>query len=196
MRVLLLFIFASLISCSIARKTDVKFKEENANSIISYLDAKKVSNYSNDVATFNGINTFIEYNNSDKLSVPEAYFFNKEGYRVKDNFNGTNCGQVIGNIDQINNAPCDRKEHINDWIAKYNFPLKTNTDIASDNEQYDAYIIITWAIFSDRFNETSFKWYKDIKEYKDLKIKTILLDIDVIDSWTLNDKQKETLGLK
>ena len=67
------------------------------------------------------------------------------------------------------------------------------TDISSDD--YDIYVLINWAIFLDSNNETSFNWYTSLKNNKELKIKVLLINLDVQETWQLTDKQKEFLGV-
>jgi len=55
--------------------------------------------------------------------------------------------------------------------------------------------LINWAIFLDSNNETSFNWYKSLKSNKDLKIKVILINLDVQESWNLTEGQKKFLGV-
>jgi len=110
-------------------------------SLQTFLDGR-VEYDKADIATLNHINALVSYSDAGKFSVPEAYFFNKEGYQVKDNFKGTNCGQVIKNTGQINTAPPDNKQHITDWMKDYSFPFEEGTPSNAGGE-YDAYVVIT-----------------------------------------------------
>jgi hypothetical protein len=66
---------------------------------------------------------------------------------------------------------------------------------ASSTDVYDIYVLINWAIFLDSNNETSFNWYTSLKNNKELKIKVILINLDVQEIWNLTDGQKEFLGV-
>ncbi|AXG73652.1 hypothetical protein DVK85_05155 [Flavobacterium arcticum] len=157
----------------------------------NYLNKKGYEVSANEIATLNGINTFIEYNNSEKLVIPEAYFFNKDGYLISG-FEGTGCGMAISNIDEISNASSDNKEHFKDWITNYNFLSSDNTEAS-----YDAYVIINWAMFVDGMNDdTSYNWYKSLKNNKDLNIRIIFLNLDIQENWKLSDDNKKVLGLE
>lgn len=188
-------------SCTITRNASIEFKEENKASLISFLDAKEAVYEQEDVAVLKDFRTFIAYNDSEKLVAPEAYFFNKDGYRVINNFKGTRCGLVINNIREVNNAPLDEsKDHINNWLKNFTF-LSDSSHHTNPEDDYDVYVIISWAKFADpiakgNINDTTLSWYKSLKENPDLKIKTILLNIDVQESWALSDEYKEAIGMK
>jgi len=190
-----------LYSCTLTRtiRTNIVFKKETPEALLSFLEGKGAAYDRADIATLNGINAWISYNDTGKLSVTEAYFFNKEGYRVKDNFKGTSCGQVINNAHQINTAPSDNKEHITTWLKDYDFLFEENP-VALPAEEYDAYVIVTWAKFVDPIttssNENAVAWYKSLRNNHDMKIKTIFLNLDIQDTWTLSAEQEKALDLK
>jgi hypothetical protein len=199
MKKLILFLLTlSTLSCTITRKVkmELTFQKQTKTNIESYLKSKAVDHSLNDIATLNNVQTFAEYGSTDRLSVPEAYFFNSEGYRVKDNFKGTSCGQVINNAEKISAAPSENKEHISDWISKYSF-LEDPGNITTAG--YDAFVIVTWATFADAIkgspNTTGFNWYKSLKQNKDVKIKVIFLNLDVQDNWQISDEQQKAIGL-
>lgn len=195
-----LFVFLTT-SCTITRNVSLDFKEENKGSLISFLDAKEADHEEEDVAILKDFRTFIAYNDNKKLVAPEAYFFNKDGYRVVNNFKGTSCGLVINNIQEVNNAPVEEsKEHISNWLKDFAF-LSDSSHHTNTEDDYDVYVVISWAKFADHIakgsiNETTLSWYKSLKENTDLKIKTILLNLDVQESWALSDEHKEAIGMK
>ena len=192
----LLISLSALTSCTITKKVSINFEKETDTTLLQSLEKNNVIYNKGDLATLKNIVVLSQYSQQGKLSIPEAYFFNKEGYRVHDNFKGTRCGQVITNIEKVNDAPVENKEHISDWIKDYNFMA----DPAIEGLEYDAYVILTWGNFIDKdahaANETAFKWYKSLKEdKKNLKIKTILLNLDVQDTWGITKEQEDALGM-
>jgi hypothetical protein len=198
-KITLLICVFTLVSCTITRtrSTNIKFNVQTDTTLLQLLDQNNVSYAKEDIATLKDITALYKFSDEDKISIPEAYFFNKDGYRVRDNFKGTSCGQVITNIDKIKDAPTDKKELITDWIKDINFM----SDPEIVNEGYDAYVIISWGVFLDKdlhaANETAFKWYESLKkDNKSLKIKAILLNLDVQDRWNLTEAQKVSLGIK
>jgi hypothetical protein len=149
-----------------------------------------------DLAVLNNVNAFAVFNDKERISVPEAYFFNKEGKRVKDNFRGTSCGQVISNPEKISKAPASGDEHLNEWLKYISLYKAGGENVISG--AYDAYVIIPWAIFltsvSKDINQTSFNWYRSLKDYKNIKV--ILLNLDVQQGWELSNEQKSAFGIK
>ncbi len=164
--------------------------------MLAFLDRNNVDYKKEDLATLNSAYAYGLFSNNGYLKVPEAHFFNSDGYRVHNNFKGTNCGQVINNADKINTAPTDKKELINDFAENFDFMAVPN----EAQTKYDAYVVISWGIFADKdvhqANETAFKWYKSLKKnYPDMKIKVILLNIDLQEKWQLTKEQEEILGV-
>ena len=169
----------------------IDFKIENQNSITKYLDEKKVEYTLDDIAILRDIKVFGDYGKTERLVVPEAYFFNKDGFLLKNNNKGVGCGASIKNLSKILKSKYDVNETISTRLKDYK--ILGNNDVLT--EQYDIYILINWAIFLDSNNETSFNWYKSLKSNKDLKIKVILINLDVQESWNLTEGQKKFLGV-
>ena len=44
-------------------------------------------------------------------------------------------------------------------------------------------------------NDTSFNWYKSVKENESLNLKVILLNYDIMDTWEISDENKKVLNL-
>lgn len=59
---------------------EINFSKENLASLSGYLKEQNVNFDIKDLATLKNINTFSFYNNNELLVVPEAYFFNREGF--------------------------------------------------------------------------------------------------------------------
>lgn len=187
-------IIISLFFISITNvNAQITFKRESKESMVKYLEDKGVQFDAEDIATLHDLNVFKQYYTNQMLSVPEAYFFNKDGYRVSKELRGDSCGQSIKNAKKINKIAFDDKQIFWDWIKTYSFPfMKEN-----DSTNYDAYVIITWAVFAHtNSNETAFKWYKSLKENKDMKVKVLLLNIDVQTDWQISDENAKILGLQ
>ncbi|WP_291113737.1 hypothetical protein [Flavobacterium sp. UBA6135] len=178
-------------SIAICQKVDIEFKIENQNSLIEYLDKKKVDYTLDDVAILKDIKVFGDYGKTERLVVPEAYFFNKEGFLIKNKKKGISCGATIKDLSKILKSKYDSNQKITTWMN--DFKILGKNDLLS--EDYDIYILINWAIFLDSNNEISFNWYKSLKSNKDLKIKVILINLDVQESWNLTEGQKIFLGV-
>ena len=191
MKIFLGIIFSIASSLAFCQNVKIDFKIENQNSITKYLDEKKVQYTLDDIAILRDIKVFGDYGKTERLVVPEAYFFNKDGFLLKNNNKGVGCGASIKNLSKILKSKYDVNETISTRLKDYK--ILGNNDVLT--EQYDIYILINWAIFLDSNNETSFNWYKSLKSNKDLKIKVILINLDVQESWNLTEGQKKFLGV-
>ena len=191
MKIFLGIIFSIASSLAFCQNVKIDFKIENQNSITKYLDDKKVEYTLDDIAILRDIKVFGDYEKTERLVVPEAYFFNKDGFLLKNNNKGVGCGASIKNLSKILKSKYDVNETISTRLKDYK--ILGNNDVLT--EQYDIYILINWAIFLDSNNETSFNWYKSLKSNKDLKIKVILINLDVQESWNLTEGQKKFLGV-
>ena len=191
MKIFLGIIFSIASSLAFCQNVKIDFKIENQNSITKYLDDKKVEYTLDDIAILRDIKVFGDYGKTERLVVPEAYFFNKDGFLLKNNNKGVGCGASIKNLSKILKSKYDVNETISTRLKDYK--ILGNNDVLT--EQYDIYILINWAIFLDSNNETSFNWYKSLKSNKDLKIKVILINLDVQESWNLTEGQKKFLGV-
>ncbi len=175
-KLLLLACIVTLTSCSItfSKKFNPDFQPQTDNSLTHFLDSNKVVYDKADIATLKDTVAIKKFAKKNDLTIPDAFFFNKDGYLVENNFKGKSCGHAINNANKINAAPSDKTEHINDWVNDFNF--KENID--TTNNDYDATIIITWGIYAHKsassVNREAFDWYKSLKEnYPNMKIRTI-----------------------
>lgn len=191
MKFFLGILFSLISSIAICQNVTIEFKIESQNSIIEYLDNKRVEYSLDDIAILKDIKVFGDYGKTERLVVPEAYFFNRDGFLLKNNNKGISCGASIKNLSKILKSKYDSNQTITAWLSDY--------IILGDKEtlfkEYDIYILINWAIFLDSNNEVSFNWYKSLKSNKDLKIKVILINLDVQESWNLTEGQKKFLGV-
>jgi hypothetical protein len=123
--------------------------------------------------------------------VPEILFFNTDGYLVKNRFNNNECSQVINDIQKINSLEYDKNITINDLLKNIT-PVYKNS---SETKKY--YVVINWAKFVGKINKQSFDWYNDLKKSSSNTIvNCILLNLDIQESWNLNEQQKKSLNIK
>lgn len=193
MKLSLLFaVVLCALSCTTTRNYKITFTEENRESISNYLNNKNIRHNAEDIAILKDITVLSYYGQTDKLSVPEAYFFNKDGFLIKNNQKGESCGQAISKLDKILKQPVDKEQPLEKWTQNFNF--LTDTGIIKD-DKYDLYVIIHWAVFLDEFNGTSFNWYKSLTDNPDYKVKTILLNLDVQEEWKITPEQRQSLNM-
>jgi hypothetical protein len=185
---LLFVLFSSLAVC---QKVEITFKSVNQDSIFNYLAKYKISYDLDDLAILKNIKVFSNYSVTERLAVPEAYFFNTDGFLLKNKNKGVSCGATVKDLSKIIKSKIDSNQRLSNWFDELTF-LGNETFLS---EKYDLYILINWALFLDSYNETSFNWYRSLKEKKDLKIKVILVNLDVQESWDLTEGQKQYLGI-
>lgn len=185
----LLFVLSS--SFAFCQKVDITFKSINQDSILTYLAKHQVLYEMDDLAILKNIKVFANYSETERLAVPEAYFFNTDGFLLKNKNEGVRCGATIKDLSKIMKSKIDSNQPLSNWLDELTF-LGTETFLS---ETYDLYVFINWALFLDSYNETSFNWYRSLKEKKELKIKVILVNLDVQESWHLTEGQKQFLGI-
>lgn len=185
---LLFCFFCSLVLC---QKVDITFKSVNQDSLINYLNKNQISYDLDDLAILKDIKVFGNYSATQRLAVPDAYFFNTDGFLLKNKNKGISCGANIKDLSKIMKSKIDSNQPLSNWLDELTF-LGTETFLS---ETYDLYVFINWALFLDSNNETSFNWYRSLKEKKELKIKVILVNLDVQETWHLTEGQKQFLGI-
>ncbi len=165
---------------------------ETAKSITRFLHKNKVPK---DIAVyvFSKMDFFNEACRND-LSIPEASFFNEQGYFVdymtSPIDSNTNVEPFLINASSINEMPCDSSNH----LSKYEGQLKnlqTNEDLIFSNEApINAYVIIHWAKFLGEINlNKSFDWINIIKKANENEnnIKLIFLNCDYQKAWNISE---------
>lgn len=93
-KLLLLCCIIIVQACTTTRKVSIDFARKDAVALEDYLHKAQLGFDEKDLAVLNDINAFAAFNSTGRLSLPEAYFFNREGKRVKDNFRGTVVGRL------------------------------------------------------------------------------------------------------
>lgn len=196
----LLFIlsfFVSFLAIAQKHKPSGHYEWENNNTLKTFLETNDVEINVKDLATLDYFNSWAYFDNNGFIQVPNAVFFNREGYRIAKNFVGEKCSQAIKGMEKIDTYKVNKDENINEWVSKYMaFPF---TKEPIFDEAYDAYVVIFYCKCLDSYddvNATAFRWYKSLKENDKIKVKAILLNLDIQDTWQLTDEQKKIIGLK
>ena len=84
MKIFIGVFFCLISTLTFSQKIAINFKIENEKSIVDYLDEKKLVYNLEDIAILKDIKVFSDYGKTERLVVPEAYFFNKEGFLLKN----------------------------------------------------------------------------------------------------------------
>ncbi|NRR92752.1 hypothetical protein HSX10_14345 [Winogradskyella undariae] len=187
--VALLFFVSSF--CFGQKQIEINFQTENDSTLIQYLKENKIDFSINQIATLKGIRTFGEYSRSNKLVVPEAYFYNSNGELIKNRGKGTYCGAEIKKIAKISKMKSDPNQTLQGFLKDIVIIDKSEFI----EERVDVYIVITWAKFLSEESQTSLNWFSSLIKQDKLKIKFLLLNLDIQESWRLTDDQKKYLGI-
>lgn len=186
-------LFLSLISfsCFAQKKIEINFKIENDSTIIQYLKENKIDFTNNQIATLKGIGTFGEYGRTEKLSVPHAYFFNSKGELIKNKGKGLYCGAEIKKLEKVSKMKSDPNQTLENFLN--DITILDGSMLTDEN--IDIYIVITWGKFLSSESETSLNWFSNLKKQENLKIKVLLLNLDIQERWNLTEGQKKHLGI-
>jgi len=179
------------------KKPSAKFEWENNASLQTFLEEHDVEINVKDLATLDYINSWVYFNNNGYIQVPSAIFFNREGFRIAKDFVGEKCSQTIKGMEKIDSYKVKKDENINEWVSKYMvFPFTTEPVFG---EPFDAYVILFYCKCLDSYddaNAMAFRWYKSLKNNNKVKVKAILLNLDIQDTWDVGDEHKKILGLE
>lgn len=191
-----------LLLCTMAfgQKRKLVYSYENTATLLQFLDENKVSYDLKDLATLNQLAYWVEYYNAEKLTVPSVYLFDSEGKRIIEDFDFAACGQTLNGLDSLEKIKAYKKEPevtLNTWLSELDFPF---TEEKPFTEPYDLYIIIFYGklIKTKTSNPTAFNWYNSIKANANtaVKIKPILVSIDLMDNWEIPAELKKHLGIE
>jgi len=185
----LLFFVSSF--CFAQKQIEINFQTENDSTLIQYLKENKVKFSNNQIATLTGIGTFAEYSREGKLVVPEAYFYNSKGQLIKNRGKGTYCGAEIKKIEKISKMKSDPNQILQGFLKDIVIIDKSEFI----EERVDVYIVIPWAKFLSEESQTSLNWFSSLIKQDKLKIKFLLLNLDIQESWKLTNDQKKYLGI-
>lgn len=187
--ILTLFVFLSTI-CN-GQKRELEFKMENDSTIIQFLDSKNIEYSKRQVATLKGIGTFGEFGRAKKLTIPDAYFFTSQGQMIENSGKGENCAAALSKLEKLAKMKFDPAITLQNFLK--DVTILEHSDFVQEN--IDLYVIITWGKFASSESETSFKWLSSLQNQEKLKIKVLLLNLDVHEKWNLNEDQKKYLGI-
>ncbi|MFC4739391.1 hypothetical protein ACFO3U_05240 [Flavobacterium ponti] len=127
-------------------------------------------------------------------SIPDAYFFNKNGEFVTYKKTASDCNakvdEFIAELNNFSSIEGDKTKNISEII-----PLLTNTK----NEKIDlneVTVLISWASFIGKVNEDkAFEWIRILDEAKNnnVKVNYYLINYDLQKSWDLNEEDENEI---
>ncbi|MCO6175979.1 hypothetical protein NHF50_13080 [Flavobacterium sp. NRK F10] len=187
----IMFLMLVSITSFAQKKIEINFKIENDSTIIHYLKAKKVDFSNDQIATLKGIGTFAEFSKTGRLVVPDAFFFNSKGELIKNKGKGMYCGAELKKLEKISKMKSDPGQTLENFLKE--ITILDGSTITDEN--VDMYIFITWGKFLSAESETSLNWFSNLANQENLKIKVLLLNLDIQENWNLTENQKEYLGI-
>jgi hypothetical protein len=189
-------------SLSFAQKNKLVFAYENPAKLLQFLDKSQVNYDTKDLAVLYQAADWLDLYYKERLTVPSVYLFNAEGNRIINNNEADMCGGIINGIEsleKIKTYKTDTNDTMNKWLEKIDFRFTSEENVQKFlKEPYDLYVIIFYGnlIKTKSSNPTAFNWYNSLKKNTSIKIKPILLSIDIMDDWRLSPEFKTEFGLK
>lgn len=194
----LLILIVLLVSCKVTttRKAKIDFKLETKESLEYYLSENDVDYSANHLYSLKDIQTFAEFNDQEKLSLPEVLFFNENGLQVKNAFNNKECTTILSDFEVIDNLEVDPAAWDFDTLLKKLHPLHSREVKKGNNSVvifYGKYVSNEKSI-----NKQSFEWYKEISKAANAKsnINILLASLDVMENWNLTEETKRSIGIQ
>lgn len=181
------------VGCSITftKKANFEFSLETPSSIKEYVQENNIRVRPQHLYSLKDLQTFAEYNENDRLSLPEILFFNKEGKQVENNFNTNKCTNILNDIPQINSLNIDSTaNNITQKSSEFQplFESEFNNNIPS--------VVIFFAKFTKNhksINRQSFEWYELALQQEEVNI--FLVSFDLMEEWNISEETKQSLRI-
>ena len=164
-------------------------KLEDDVSLNNFLRKLKIKD--EPIYTFKNIDTLYKF--YSKASIPEAFFFNQQGFFVDYRETPTSCNAGIKNfIADLKNRSQDRLD-TNKIIHNHTIRLvdkNKQTVVFEQLPKTEFYVVMYWAKFIGKTNNKILDWQKAIAEArkKGLSITTIYVSCDYQKSWGIVKK--------
>ncbi len=192
MKLINLFLLTLVVTSSFAQKNkDIILRIEDDSSLVNYLKEHKINFSNSQVATLKGIGTWAEFSRAKKLTIPSAFFFNSNRELIKNKGKGTYCGAELKKIEKISKMKTDANQTLEDFLN--HITILDGSEFIDNN--VDVYIIIAWGKFANSQSQISLNWFSKLKNQEYLRMKIMLLNIDLQESWNVTDEQKKHLGI-
>ena len=168
---------------------------EDEQSVKKYLLKQHID--TSNVYVFKDLNSYSAASKMKMLSIPEAMFFNKDGYFVPYKEEAVNCNanvnKFIMDISAFSEKPADETKKMDNLMA---IIVSTNN---KQPQRADINVFITWAKFAGKLNrEKAFDWIDLLQKAKaqGIKVNYYLLNCDFQKSWGIPKDLQEKLGIK
>ncbi|MCB0432639.1 MAG: hypothetical protein KDD18_06385, partial [Mangrovimonas sp.] len=109
----------------------------------------------------------------------------------KNKGKGMDCAAELKKLEKVSKMKSDPNQTLANFLN--DITILDGSELA--DETIDLYIVITWGKFLSSESETSLNWFSSLKKEENLKIKVLLLNLDIQERWNLTDDQKKYLGI-
>ncbi len=184
-----------MVSCNPVAKMVLQVKKPNFETTDSQeIFLKKNKVVVADFFYFRDFNSFVLASKNKYLSIPDAFFFNKEGNLVRYKKSSSDCNakvdDFINDLNEFSKAPSDSSINVTKLLALF----ESNNKI--EYKKSEITVFLTWAVFAGKVNkDKTFEWIKLIAEAQKqgVKISYYLVNCDLQDSWGLTVEQKNNI---
>lgn len=192
--IVIVIFFISGCKVTSTKDAEISFALETKESLEKYLSTNNLNYEKNHLYTLKDIRTFAEFNEQDKLSLPQVLFFKKNGKQVKNVFNHNECTNIISDFNQINDLKIDKSAFLFEELLDKINPLYSNKvkdDMISVVIFYGKYVSSHKPI-----NNQSFEWYEEVSKVNKNDVNILLVSLDVMQNWNLTKETKESIGIE
>ena len=197
-KIILILILFSLLGCKSTLKKTYGITEpklEDRTSIYKYLNKKKID--TSNVYIFKNLSAYAKASKLKLMSIPDAVFFNKEGYFVDYKKKASDCNAKVDafllDLTTFSKLPSVQTKKMDDLL---HFIENSKSD--KPINAADINVFITWAVFAGKLNdEKAFEWVYLLEKAKKegFKINYYLINCDIQKSWKLSDEELQGLGI-
>ena len=184
-----------MISCSPLAKFIFHVKSPNFETRANQqLFLQKNNVHVSDYFYFKDLNSFVLASKKKYLSIPDAFFFNKEGNLVNYKKSSADCnakvGDFINDLKGFSNASSDNSINVSELLTFFESKSKINIG------KSDITVFLTWAVFAGDVNKNkTFEWIKLLEkaQEKGINVSYYLINCDLQDSWQLTKDQRSNM---
>lgn len=192
-----LLVAICLTGCKAVVKTAYGIKKpriEDSKSIREYL--RKYHMDTVHVYVFKDLKSFAAASEMDFLNIPDATFFNKEGYFIPYKEPGVSCnasvGEFIAAMESMHVLKPDATKKMETLLALLETPQQHIPEA-------DINVFITWTKYAGSLNkDKAFEWVKLLEsaKAKGIKANYYLVNCDYQKSWNIPKALYKKLGIK
>jgi hypothetical protein len=194
---MLFFAILAMVGCKPAVKAAYGIKKpklEDNRSIRDYLVQKGID--TSYVYTFNSLQSFALASSMEFLNIPDATFFNRQGYYVPYKEPGVDCNasadKFLLDMAGFTKTQPDASRTMGSLVSLLKMPENKKQNLAEIN------VFITWTVYAGKLNkQKAFEWIKLIEKAKQkgISINYYLVNCDFQRSWNIPPDIQRELGI-